>query len=220
MNTWFSRIDRFNFLYSFGAVIILIGVIAKFLEWEYEDELLIIGLLMEIAVFAGSSIQFKKKPFYYKWERVFPDLLDTVAENPQDTVAVHDRIEQVTTGYIGTLQTHIVRLDKLNYDFYKLSDQIRDSMGVIAVNAQSVSESLSKINIGTGSIEKGISEFEALGKSYAALDVQIEKLRSVTELNSGRLAQLEKELAVTGKAIQELGSLSGGILQFIKKDSG
>jgi hypothetical protein len=93
-------------------------------------------------------------------------------------------------------------------------------MGVIAVNAQSVSESLSKINIGTGSIEKGISEFEALGKSYAALDVQIEKLRSVTELNSGRLAQLEKELAVTGKAIQELGSLSGGILQFIKKDSG
>jgi hypothetical protein len=34
------------------------------------------------------------------------------------------------------------------------------------------------------------------------------------------LAQLEKELAVTGKAIQELGSLSGGILQFIKKDSG
>jgi gliding motility-associated protein GldL len=220
MNTWFSRIDRFNFLYSIGAVIILVGVIAKFLEWEYEDELLIIGLLMEIAVFAGSSIQFKKKPFYYKWERVFPDLLDTVAENPQDTVAVHDRIEQVTTGYIGTLQTHIVRLDKLNYDFYKLSDQIRDSMSAIAVNAQSVSESLSKINIGTGSIEKGISEFEALGKSYAALDVQIEKLRSVTELNSGRLAQLEKELAVTGKAIQELGSLSGGILQFIKKDSG
>jgi gliding motility-associated protein GldL len=220
MNTWFSRIDRFNFLYSIGAVIILVGVIAKFLEWEYEDELLIIGLLMEITVFASSSIQFKKKPIQYKWERIFPDLLDTAAENPQDTIAVHDRIEQVTTGYIVTLQTHIVRLDKLNYDFYKLSDQIRDSMTAIAANAQSVSESLGKINVGTDSIEKGIGEFETLGKSYAALDAQIAKLRTVTELNSDRLAQLEKELLVTGKSIQELGALSGGILQFIKKDSG
>lgn len=217
---WIRRVDRFNLLYSLGAVIILIGVIAKFLEWEYEDELLITGLVMEIVVFSGSSIQFKKKPFYYKWERIFPDLLDTVAENPQDTIAVHDRIEQVTTGYIGTLQTHIVRLDKLNYDFYKLSDQIRDSMSAIAQNAQSVSESLGKINMGTDSITKGISEFESLGKSYAALEIQMSKLRSVAELNSERLSQLEHQVESTGKSIAALGSLSSGILQLLKKDSG
>lgn len=216
---WLKKIDRFNFLYSIGAVIILVGVIAKFLEWEYEDELLISGLMMEIFVFATSSIQYKKKPFYYKWERIFPDLLDTKAENPQDTIAVHDRIEQVTTGYIGTLQTHIVRLDKLNYDFYKLSDQIRDSMGAIAVNAQSVSESLSKINVGTDSITRGIHEFENLGQSYSMLDAEISKLRAVTESNSGRLAQLEKELEGAGKSVKELGSLSAGILQLLKRDS-
>jgi hypothetical protein len=52
------------------------------------------------------------------------------------------------------------------------------------------------------------------------LDVEISKLRAVTESNSGRLAQLEKELEVAGKSVKELGSLSAGILQFIKKDSG
>ena len=212
----FKRIDKFNLFYSLGAIVILTGVIAKFLEWEYEDEILIAGLCTEILVFAFSAFQFKKKPFYYKWERIFPDLLDTVAENPQDTVAVHDRIEQVTTGYIDTLQTHIVRLDKLNYDYYKLSDMIRDSMNEIATNAQQVSVSLGEVKTGTTLMMSGISEFETLGRSSAELDEQITKMRNATELNSDRLLKLEQELHSTALSIQELGSLSNNILQTIK----
>lgn len=212
----FKRIDKFNLFYSLGAIVILTGVIAKFLEWEYEDEILIAGLCTEILVFAFSAFQFKKKPFYYKWERIFPDLLDTVAENPQDTVAVHDRIEQVTTGYIDTLQTHIVRLDKLNYDYYKLSDMIRDSMNEIATNAQQVSVSLGEVKTGTTLMMSGISEFETLGRSSAELDEQITKMRNATELNSDRLLKLEQELHSTARSIQELGSLSNSILQTIK----
>ena len=216
MLLWLKRIDRFNLFYSLGAIVILTGVIAKFLEWEYEDEILITGLCVEILVFALSSIQFKKRPFYYKWERIFPDLLDTAADNPQDTVAVHDRIEQVTSGYIGTLQTHIVRLDKLNYDYYKLSDMIRDSMNEIASNAQQVSESLSKVKTGTSLMITGIAEFETLGRSSAELDQQILKMKSATELNSDRLIKLEQELQSTARSIQELGSISNNILQSIK----
>lgn len=216
MLLWLKRIDRFNLFYSLGAIVILTGVIAKFLEWEYEDEILIAGLCTEILVFAFSAFQFKKKPFYYKWERIFPDLLDTVAENPQDTVAVHDRIEQVTTGYIDTLQTHIVRLDKLNYDYYKLSDMIRDSMNEIATNAQQVSVSLGEVKTGTTLMMSGISEFETLGRSSAELDEQITKMRNATELNSDRLLKLEQELHSTARSIQELGSLSNNILQTIK----
>lgn len=212
----FKRIDKFNLFYSLGAIVILTGVIAKFLEWEYEDEILIAGLCTEILVFAFSAFQFKKKPFYYKWERIFPDLLDTVAENPQDTVAVHDRIEQVTTGYIDTLQTHIVRLDKLNYDYYKLSDMIRDSMNEIATNAQQVSVSLGEVKTGTTLMMSGISEFETLGRSSAELDEQITKMRNATELNSDRLLKLEQELHSTALSIQELGSLSNNILKTIK----
>lgn len=213
---WFKKVDKFNLFYSLGAIVILTGVIAKFLEWEYEDEILITGLCVEILVFALSSIQFKKRPFYYKWERIFPDLLDTAADNPQDTVAVHDRIEQVTSGYIGTLQTHIVRLDKLNYDYYKLSDMIRDSMNEIASNAQQVSESLSKVKTGTSLMITGIAEFETLGRSSAELDQQILKMKSATELNSDRLIKLEQELQSTARSIQELGAISNNILQSIK----
>jgi gliding motility-associated protein GldL len=216
MLLWLKRIDRFNLFYSLGAIVILTGVIAKFLEWEYEDEILITGLCTEILVFAFSAFQPKKNPFHYKWERIFPDLLDTTADNPQDTVAVHDRIEQVTSGYIGTLQTHIVRLDKLNYDYYKLSDMIRDSMNEIASNAQQVSENLGKVKAGTNLMISGIQEFETLGRSSAELDQQILKMKSATELNSDRLLKLEQELQSTARSIQELGALSTNILQTIK----
>ena len=131
-------------------------------------------------------------------------------------MAVHDRIEQVTSGYIGTLQTHIVRLDKLNYDYYKLSDMIRDSMNEIASNAQQVSENLGKVKAGTNLMISGIQEFETLGRSSAELDQQILKMKSATELNSDRLLKLEQELQSTARSIQELGALSTNILQTIK----
>ena len=77
-----KRLDKLNFFYSIGAVVILIGVIAKFLEWRMQDILLLTGLSVEALVFGVSSIQFidnvDKK---YKWENVFPELVDTTFQN-------------------------------------------------------------------------------------------------------------------------------------------
>jgi hypothetical protein len=56
-----NKFDYLNFLYSLGAVIILIGVIAKLLEWEVQDFLMTLGLSTEAVVFGISSIKFIKK---------------------------------------------------------------------------------------------------------------------------------------------------------------
>ena len=53
-----KKLDLFNFFYSLGAVIILLGVIAKLLEWEGQDVLMTVGLSMEIFIFALSAIKF------------------------------------------------------------------------------------------------------------------------------------------------------------------
>ena len=57
----YRNFDYLNFLYSIGAVIILIGVIAKLLEWEVQDLFMTIGLSTEAVVFGISSIKFIKK---------------------------------------------------------------------------------------------------------------------------------------------------------------
>lgn len=53
-----KKLDIFNLFYSGAAVVILIGVIAKLLEWPMQDILITGGLAIEALVFAVSSIKF------------------------------------------------------------------------------------------------------------------------------------------------------------------
>lgn len=52
------KLDIFNLFYSGAAVVILIGVIAKLLEWEVQDFFMTLGLSIEALVFAVSAIKF------------------------------------------------------------------------------------------------------------------------------------------------------------------
>jgi len=53
-----KKLDIFNLFYSGAAVVILIGVIAKLLEWPAQDLLITLGLSIEAVVFGVSAIKF------------------------------------------------------------------------------------------------------------------------------------------------------------------
>jgi hypothetical protein len=53
-----KKLDIFNLFYSGAAVVILIGVIAKLLEWPAQDLLITSGLAIEAIVFGVSAIRF------------------------------------------------------------------------------------------------------------------------------------------------------------------
>jgi hypothetical protein len=53
-----KKLDVFNLFYSGAAVVILIGVIAKLLEWPAQDLLITGGLAIEAVVFGVSAIKF------------------------------------------------------------------------------------------------------------------------------------------------------------------
>jgi len=53
-----KKLDIFNLFYSGAAVVILIGVIAKLLEWPAQDLLITSGLAIEAIVFGVSSIRY------------------------------------------------------------------------------------------------------------------------------------------------------------------
>jgi hypothetical protein len=56
-----KKLDILNLFYSLGAVVILLGVIAKLLEWEVQDIFMTVGLTMEAIVFGVSSIKYINK---------------------------------------------------------------------------------------------------------------------------------------------------------------
>jgi hypothetical protein len=53
-----KKLDVFNLFYSGAAVIILLGVIAKLLEWPMQDFLITFGLAIEAVVFGVTAIKF------------------------------------------------------------------------------------------------------------------------------------------------------------------
>ncbi len=53
-----KKLDIFNLFYSGAAVVILIGVIAKLLEWPAQDLLITSGLAIEAIVFGVSAIRY------------------------------------------------------------------------------------------------------------------------------------------------------------------
>ncbi len=71
----------FQFFYSWGAAIVIIGALAKLMHWPYNlgNILLTIGLVTEFFVFFISA--FDRPPKEYKWEEVFP-VLDS--KDPED----------------------------------------------------------------------------------------------------------------------------------------
>ena len=53
-----KKLDIFNLFYSGAAVVILVGVIAKLLEWPAQDLLITLGLSIEALVFGVSAFKF------------------------------------------------------------------------------------------------------------------------------------------------------------------
>ncbi len=73
-STGTKKLDILNLFYSLGAVVILIGVIAKLLEWEVQDIFMTVGLTMEAIVFGVSSIKFITKD-------QLPETIETTIDN-------------------------------------------------------------------------------------------------------------------------------------------
>jgi hypothetical protein len=125
-----KNLDVFNFFYSFAAVIILIGVIAKLLEWPSQDILITLGLGIEAVVFGVSSIKFidKKEP--------------EVSKKPE-SVTFLDKSESASSAASDTNPNNVTP----DYNFYKdeHTKKLIYDQDIIALD--SVSEEISTIEI-------------------------------------------------------------------------
>lgn len=69
-----AKLDALNMTYGIGASVVIVGLLFKFLHWEYANEMLFIGLATEALVFFVSAFELKKVETSYNWERIFPQL--------------------------------------------------------------------------------------------------------------------------------------------------
>lgn len=186
--TWEGGQRLFNFAYSIGAAIVILGALFKILHLSGGNTLLCIGMGTEVLMFILTA--FDRPPKEYHWENVFPEL--DGHETERETI-VGGRTNTISTPSAGNQAT--------------VSGSVNSSVGIpSSVNLSeedrlSLSESIHRMSVAAEQLSK-MAELTTATQEYlsqmSAISAQMEQLRQTTEaLNSVSAVLLESYRAVT-----------------------
>ena len=69
-----GKLKPLTFLYGFGAAVVLVGAMFKFLGWNYANQMFVVCLSIEALVFLVSAFERTTEDKEYNWDNVFPQL--------------------------------------------------------------------------------------------------------------------------------------------------
>ena len=69
-----GKLKPLTFLYGFGAAVVIVGAMFKFLGWNYANQMFVVGLSIEALVFLVSAFERTTEDKEYEWDNVFPQL--------------------------------------------------------------------------------------------------------------------------------------------------
>jgi gliding motility-associated protein GldL len=136
-----GRIDPITFIYGFGAAVILIGSMFKFIGWDYANELFIAGLSIEAVVFLISAFEKTEDEKEYNWEKVFPQLTsdaETGSNNGEESGSYQEAMQH----FSGSIRSLSEQITLLNGSL----EGIRKEMAASAVKGKQMHERMEELN--------------------------------------------------------------------------
>ena len=117
-----GKLDPITFIYGFGAAVILVGSMFKFIGWDYANELFIAGLAIEAVVFIISAFERKVDEKEYHWENVFPQLeQEAISGNGPDGSSYSKAMEQLSE----SIKSFSTQISSLNNSLGTINEEIR-----------------------------------------------------------------------------------------------
>lgn len=150
-----GKLDPITFLYGFGAAVILIGSMFKFIGWNYANELFIAGLSIEAIVFIISAFERTEDDKEYEWEKVFPQLDGN--EIDQDNPA--SAYQQAMNQFSGSIHGLSEQIKALNASL----DNVRKEMQINADDSRKMHEKMERLNT---EFEEYQSHLEKINSKY------------------------------------------------------
>lgn len=211
-----KELDLFNFFYSIGAVVILIGVIAKFMEWKLQDELLLTGLGVEILVFTMSSIQYKREEKSYKWERLFPELIEKPGQ-PTSLQSIQRNVEELSGRYYDGMKVYVERFESLNTDMIKGSGQYQESLNSITEHLAESAQAFSSFKENVSVVTASFVELHAISTDIHELQMNLQKMAAISIISGDKLNLFQEQMDSLNDAIYRFNTLSSGIIRQFKQ---
>jgi hypothetical protein len=211
------KFDVFNFFYSIGAVVILIGVIAKFLEWKLQDPLLLTGLGVEALVFTMSAIQYKedKVEKVYHWDRLFPELVDTAEGEPVAVTSMpgmQKNIENLSRQYYQGMADFMQQFESLNYGIVQGSSKYQESLEMMSRNLSESTKAFSDFKVNVMRVSASFIELHEISEDIRELQINLQKMAAISVISSDKMNLFQEQLEGLNNAIYRFNNVSSNII--------
>ena len=150
-----GKLSPITFLYGFGATVVLVGAMFKFLGWNYANEMFVVGLSIEALVFLVSAFERTVEDKDYEWENVFPQLNDGSGTAPD------------TKGYAQAMNEFGQTLSTLNREMAEMGaalKEMRNGMEKVGSLGSQIEELSKEVSSYNGHLKQMNVKFQELSK--------------------------------------------------------
>ena len=173
--SWEGGQRLFNFAYSIGAAIVILGALFKLLHLPYGNLLLTIGMGTEVLMFVLTA--FDRPPREYKWEEVFPNLdPDYEGERPD------------FANVVDTNNSENAEDDVIEYD---------EEGNMIIANEEQEEVVAQQPSVLPSNLPLSESEVHSLSDSIARMAAASEQLAKMADLTTATQQYLEQMSAIS-----------------------
>ena len=212
----------FNYAYSIGASIVILGALFKLLHAPMADFILIVGMGTEAIIFFLSAFDEPAKD--YKWEKVYPEL-----DIPNDEEAAIARLERIkegggtpataapvngSTGNVtiigggmpagGTIVVNggAPATNVASFDSSSLRGRIEEGPAPLNVNTEEVNDAT----------QKYVEQLKSISEQMTALNRSVQGIEAIYEVQlksaSSQLGSVEQVSEQTKQLVQNLQQLN------------
>ncbi len=203
----------YNFVYSFGAAIVIIGALFKMTHWSLGplsgNVMLAAGLITEAIIFLIFAFDAPKPETNYSWENVYPELLEADAVPVKRTNAVMqpENVKELEVSLSDKLD-EMLKDAKLDVTLF---ERLRTGIEKFSTSVDQINQTVDV----TGSTQKyndqlmlAASHLESMNALYA---LQLEHGKTQTEYSKKYVEDMEKSAAQSERFNQELSGLTDNL---------
>ena len=188
-----------NAVIGVGASVVILGALFKILHWPGATQMLMIGMLVEAALFAMLGLLPPHKDYY--WERVYPNL-DIAPEVDRTFVRKNPAQNQSMNDQMGNL------MDKVG-----VSDEVFTKLGEGFTN---IAENANKMS----AFIEAAENVKSIGSMGSGAQAFHEQIQGVTKNLASLNAMYELELQDTTSHLQAMNKYYGNLLQAMDNMNG
>ena len=197
-----------NFAYGMGAAVVIVGALFKIQHWTGASQLLIAGLLTEAFIFGLSA--FDAVDTEYKWENVYPQLVDETASPVKGGAKASSNDDSE-----GMLSK---KLDAMLKEA-KIDGQLMASLGNSIKNFEAASKTIAPTAESLASTKKYSDELTLAATQMESINalykIQLDSASKTSQLNeevAENSVKLNQQMQSLTSNLSSLNNVYGGML--------